>query len=48
MGFRIVIAGEAQCGAYAETVLLADYLSQQLPNFCYNCIQKSVKDWEVR
>ncbi|XP_047022069.1 putative malate dehydrogenase 1B [Helicoverpa zea] len=45
MGFRIVIAGESQCPAYAETCLLADYLAQNLPNFCYNCIEKSVMDW---
>lgn len=47
MGFRIIIAGETQCSAYAETCLLADYLSQNLPNFCFHCIEKSVMEWKV-
>ncbi|XP_050562498.1 putative malate dehydrogenase 1B [Spodoptera frugiperda] len=46
MGFRIIIAGETQCSAYAETCLLADYLSQNLPNFCFHCIEKSVMEWK--
>lgn len=47
MVFRIVIAGETQCLAYAESCLLADYLSQNLPNFCYTRIEKSIIDWKV-
>ncbi|KAH9634512.1 hypothetical protein HF086_016600 [Spodoptera exigua] len=47
MGFRIIIAGESQCAAYAETCLLADYLSRNLPNFCYHCIEVPVMDWKT-
>ncbi|KOB74001.1 Uncharacterized protein OBRU01_09668 [Operophtera brumata] len=35
MVVRIVISGESQCEVFAEICLVADYLSQNLPKFCY-------------
>ncbi|XP_045446910.1 putative malate dehydrogenase 1B [Melitaea cinxia] len=45
MGIRYVIAGESQCDLFAETCLVADYLAQKLPNFCYERIEKPVTEW---
>nr|XP_034829947.1 putative malate dehydrogenase 1B isoform X2 [Maniola hyperantus] len=46
MGIRIVIAGESQCNLFAEISLVADYLSQNLPTFCYERIEKPVSEWK--
>lgn len=48
MGFRYVIAGESQCNIFAEICLIADHLQQNLPNFCYDRIKKSVAEWKVK
>ncbi|CAH2105353.1 unnamed protein product [Euphydryas editha] len=45
MGIRYVIAGESQCDLFAETCLVADYLAQKLPSFCYDRIEKPVTEW---
>lgn len=47
MVIRIVIAGESQCTLFAEICLVADYLTQNLPSFCYERIEKSVAEWKV-
>lgn len=47
MGIRYVIAGESQCDLFAETCLVADYLAQKLPSFCYERIEKPVTEWMV-
>lgn len=47
MVFRIVVAGESQCDTFAKTCLIADYLMQNLPEFCYDRIEKSVLEWKV-
>lgn len=47
MVVRIVIAGKSQCDIFAEVCLVADYLTQNLPNFCYERIEKSILEWEV-
>ncbi|XP_045765449.1 putative malate dehydrogenase 1B [Maniola jurtina] len=46
MGMRIVIAGESQCNLFAEICLVADHLSQNLPTFCYERIEKPVSEWK--
>ncbi|XP_052740754.1 putative malate dehydrogenase 1B [Bicyclus anynana] len=46
MGILIVIAGESQCNLFAEISLVANYLSQNLPSFRYERIQKSVTEWK--
>ncbi|KAI8424088.1 hypothetical protein MSG28_002696 [Choristoneura fumiferana] len=46
MGVRIVIAGESHCEKFAQITLVADHLSQTLPNFCYERIEKPVIEWE--
>lgn len=48
MGFRIVIAGESQCQSFAECCLVADFLRQNLPDFCYDRVEISVIEWQVR
>lgn len=48
MVFRIVIAGESQCNIFAEVCLVADHISQNLPSFCYERIEKPVAEWKVR
>ncbi|KAI5630996.1 hypothetical protein NE865_16293 [Phthorimaea operculella] len=40
-----VIAGKTQCEDFAEVCLIADYLSQELPNFCYERIEKYILEW---
>ncbi|CAH2243076.1 jg2182 [Pararge aegeria aegeria] len=47
MGIRIVIAGESQCNFFAEICLVADYLSQNLPIFSYESIEKPVAEWKT-
>lgn len=47
MGVRIVITGESHCEKFAQITLVADHLSQTLPNFCYERIEKPVIEWEV-
>ncbi|XP_062526165.1 putative malate dehydrogenase 1B isoform X1 [Bombyx mori] len=47
MVIRIVIAGESQCETFAQVCLVADYISQNLPNFCYEQIKKSVLEWQA-
>lgn len=47
MVFQIVIAGESQCENFAQVCLIADYLAQNLPNFCYRRIEKPVLEWKV-
>ncbi|CAK1545923.1 unnamed protein product [Leptosia nina] len=42
---RIIIAGESQCNTFAEICFIADYLSKNLPDFCYDRIEKPVLDW---
>ncbi|XP_028165444.1 putative malate dehydrogenase 1B [Ostrinia furnacalis] len=46
MTARIVIAGESQCNVFAEVCLVADYIAQNLPNFCFERIEKAVIEWE--
>ncbi|XP_047528986.1 putative malate dehydrogenase 1B [Vanessa atalanta] len=46
MGVRYVIAGESQCDLFAEICLVADYLAQRLPDFCYERIEKPVAEWK--
>lgn len=47
MSVRIVIAGESQCDMFAESCLIADHLSQALPEFCYERIEQPVLEWPV-
>lgn len=47
MSVRIVIAGESQCEMFAECCLIADHLSQTLPQFCYERIEQPVLEWRV-
>ncbi|KAM3961000.1 putative malate dehydrogenase 1B [Aphomia sociella] len=47
MVVRIVIAGESQCVIFAEACLVADYLTKNLPNFCYERIEKPVLEWNL-
>ncbi|XP_032513015.2 putative malate dehydrogenase 1B [Danaus plexippus] len=47
MVFRIVIAGESQCNIFAEVCLVADHISQNLPSFCYERIEKPVAEWKL-
>ncbi|CAB3236730.1 unnamed protein product [Arctia plantaginis] len=47
MGFRIVVAGESQCVSFAECCLLADFLSQNLPDFCFDRVEIKVLDWQA-
>lgn len=47
MAARIVIAGESQCNVFAEVCIVADYLAQNLPDLCYERIEKPVVEWEV-
>ncbi|XP_046963334.1 putative malate dehydrogenase 1B [Vanessa cardui] len=46
MGVRYIIAGESQCDLFAEICLVADYLAQRLPDFCYERIEKPVAEWK--
>lgn len=48
MTIRIVIAGESQCEIFAQVCVIADYLSQNLPDFCYEAIEKPVVEWQVK
>ncbi|XP_072939761.1 putative malate dehydrogenase 1B [Epargyreus clarus] len=47
MVFQIVISGESQCEKFAQVCLIADYLAQNLPNFCYRRIEKPVLEWKT-
>jgi hypothetical protein len=47
MVFTIVIAGVSQCIEFAEVCLVADHLAQNLPDFCYQRIEKPVLEWKV-
>ncbi|XP_049870291.1 putative malate dehydrogenase 1B [Pectinophora gossypiella] len=47
MVIHIIIGGESQCDIFAQICLIADYLCQNLPNFCYERIEKSVVDWQT-
>ncbi|XP_075971427.1 putative malate dehydrogenase 1B [Anticarsia gemmatalis] len=47
MVFRIVIAGESQCLSFAESCLVADFLSQNLPDFCYDRVEVPVLEWQA-
>ncbi|XP_045493810.1 putative malate dehydrogenase 1B [Colias croceus] len=44
---RIVIAGESQCDVFAQICLIANFLSQNLPSFCYERIEKPVLEWKA-
>ncbi|XP_038223196.1 putative malate dehydrogenase 1B, partial [Zerene cesonia] len=44
---RIVIAGESQCDIFAQICLIANFLSQNLPSFCYERIEKPVLEWKA-
>ncbi|KPJ02902.1 Putative malate dehydrogenase 1B [Papilio xuthus] len=48
MGVQIIISGESQCESFAKLCAIADYLSQNLPNFCYRIIEKSVLEWKKK
>lgn len=47
MGVQIIISGESQCESFAKVCAIADYISQNLPHFCYRIIEKSVLEWKV-
>ncbi|XP_013139061.1 PREDICTED: putative malate dehydrogenase 1B [Papilio polytes] len=47
MGVQIIISGESQCESFAKVCAIADYISQNLPNFCYRIIEKSVLEWKT-
>ncbi|XP_059056633.1 putative malate dehydrogenase 1B [Achroia grisella] len=47
MVVRIIIAGESQCIIFAEVCLVADHLKKNLPNFCYERIEKPILEWNM-
>ncbi|XP_031768230.2 putative malate dehydrogenase 1B [Galleria mellonella] len=47
MVVRIIIAGDSQCVIFAEVCLVADHLMKNLPNFCYERIEKPVLEWNM-
>ncbi|XP_013200156.1 putative malate dehydrogenase 1B [Amyelois transitella] len=47
MVVRIVISGESQCELFAEMCLVADHLAQNLPDFCYERLEKKVHEWQT-
>ncbi|XP_063377490.1 putative malate dehydrogenase 1B [Cydia fagiglandana] len=47
MVVRIIIAGESQCEKFAQLNLVVDHLSQNLPQFCYERIEKSIPEWKT-